>query len=361
MAQKKWKAVHYVNQFYGQIGGEEAADVKFSVQEGAVGPGKQLQASLGDSVEIIATIICGDNYFSTHLDEASTELLKLVEGYAPDIFFSGPAFGAGRYGIACGHAAKVVGEKFGIPVVSGMFKENPGVDLYRSFVHIAQTHNSAAKAREDLQRMATIALHLLTNSHGDMYVLGKGIGSPEEEGYIPQYRIRNVYTKDTAAKRFVDMMLAKIKGEPFQTEMTYVEFEHIEPAKPINVKKSRIAIVSDGALVDKDNIHRLKSRGNDNWGTYQLHEFFSDDKKPDDYRVSHTGYFHMDVLEDPNRIVPYDVMSEMAAEKEIGELVDTYYVTSGNCNSDKGNVRIGAAIAQRLQDDKVDAVIITST
>jgi len=36
MAQKKWKAVHYINQFYGQIGGEEAADVRFSIQEGAV-------------------------------------------------------------------------------------------------------------------------------------------------------------------------------------------------------------------------------------------------------------------------------------------------------------------------------------
>ena len=361
MAQKKWKAVHYVNQFYGQIGGEEKADVQFSVKEEAVGPGKQLQVYLGDEVEIVATIICGDNYFSTHLDEASEELIKLVGKYSPDIFFSGPAFGAGRYGIACGHAAKVVGEKFDIPVVSGMFEENPGADLYRSFVHIAKTHNSAAKAREDLQRMATIAKHLLTNSHGHMYVLGKGIGSPEEDGYISQFRIRNVYTKEIAAKRFVNMMLAKIKGEPFQTEMTYVEFEHIEPPKPIDVKKSRIAIVSDGALIDKDNIHRLKSRGNDNWGTYQLHEFFGPDKKPEDYRVSHTGYFHMDVLEDPNRIVPYDVMSELAEEKEIGELVDTYYVTSGNCNSDKGNVRIGSEIAQRLKDDKVDAVIITST
>lgn len=362
MTTAKRKAVHYINQFYGQIGGEEKADVQFSVKQEAVGPGKQLQVYLGDEVEIVATVICGDNYFATHLDEASEELLKIVGEYSPDIFFSGPAFGAGRYGISCGHAGKVVSEKFNIPAVSGMFEENPGVDSYRGVVYIAKTHNSAAKMREDLQRMATIGLHLLNNSHGHLFVDGYGIGTPEEEGYVPRGRIRNVYTKDIAAKRSVDMILAKIKGEPFQTEMTYVNFEKADPAKPVkNIRKSRIAIISDGALVDKDNIHHLKSRGSNVWGTYALREFFSPDKTAEDYRVSHTGYFHMDVLEDRNRMVPFDVMSDMEKEGEIGELSDTYYALCGNCNADKWNVRMGQEIAQSLKENEVDAVIVTST
>ena len=31
--------VHYINQFFGQIGGEEKADIKPEIREGFVGPG----------------------------------------------------------------------------------------------------------------------------------------------------------------------------------------------------------------------------------------------------------------------------------------------------------------------------------
>jgi len=362
MSKEKRKAVHYINQFYGQIGGEDMADVRFSVTPGPVGPGKQLQAYLEGEVEIVATIICGDNYFSTNLEAASEELITLVGGYSPDVFFSGPAFGAGRYGLSAGHAAKVVGEKFNIPVISGMFEENPGLDLYRTFAYIAKTHNSAAKMRDDLKTMANIAIHLLNNSHGHLFVDGYGIGTPEEENYFPRDKIRNIYTRDLAAKRSVNMLLDKIAGRPFKTEMTYVSFEKSEPATPVlDITKSRVAIVSDGALVDKDNILKLKSRGSNVWGTYPLREFMSPEKTASDYKVSHTGYFHMDVIEDRNRIVPFDILSEMEASHDIGELADTYYVTSGNCNADKWNVRMGQEMALRLKNDGVDAVILTST
>ena len=106
---EKLRAVHYINQFYGQLGGEDMADVGFSVKEGPVGPGALFAKALGDRGEVVATIICGDNYFASKPEEASEELIKLVEKYAPDLFFAGPAFAAGRYGIACGQACKAVG------------------------------------------------------------------------------------------------------------------------------------------------------------------------------------------------------------------------------------------------------------
>ena len=56
MAQKKLRVVHYINQFFGQIGGEDKADVGFSVKEGPVGPGMLLQKHLGDRGEIVGTI-----------------------------------------------------------------------------------------------------------------------------------------------------------------------------------------------------------------------------------------------------------------------------------------------------------------
>jgi len=42
------RIVHYVNQFFGGLGGEEMAGTPLEVREGAVGPGKLLEQLLGD-------------------------------------------------------------------------------------------------------------------------------------------------------------------------------------------------------------------------------------------------------------------------------------------------------------------------
>ena len=362
MAQKKLRVVHYINQFFGQIGGEDKADVGFSVKEGPVGPGMLLQKHLGDRGEIVGTIICGDNYFSANLEKAAKELLELIAPFKPDLFFAGPAFAAGRYGISCGHACKVIGEKYKIPVVSGMFEENPGVEVYRPHAYIAKTSNNAAQMGQAMENMASIAFHLVDNTHGDLFVGGFGIGTPEEEGYFPQMMIRNVFTDKTAAKRSVDMCLARIKGEPFQTEMPYAVFEKINPAPGIkNLKKARIAIVSDGGLVDKDNKGNIKTRGCSVWTSYNLDDFFSPDKKPEDFYVSHTGYYGVDVIADRNRMVPYDILSELEDLGEIEALHKTYYVTCGNSTVAKWSAQMGREIVEELKRDGVDGVILTST
>ena len=46
MEQKKWRVVCYINQFFGQIGGEEMAHVGFSVKHEAVGPARLFQELL---------------------------------------------------------------------------------------------------------------------------------------------------------------------------------------------------------------------------------------------------------------------------------------------------------------------------
>ena len=46
MAEKKYRVVHYLNQFYAGIGGEEKANIPPQMKEGIVGPGKPLQDAL---------------------------------------------------------------------------------------------------------------------------------------------------------------------------------------------------------------------------------------------------------------------------------------------------------------------------
>ena len=162
MTKKKLRIVHYLNQFFGQIGGEDKADVGLSVKEGPVGPGVLLQKLIGEDGAVVATVICGDNNFAANLERASEEALKLIEPYKPDILFAGPAFAAGRYGLNCGEICKRVGGKLGIPAITGMYQENPGMDIYRKDCYIAKTGNSAAKMSEAVTRMVNIARKIVS-------------------------------------------------------------------------------------------------------------------------------------------------------------------------------------------------------
>ena len=64
------RVAHYLNQFFAGIGGEEHADVGVSVRGEPVGPGRALQAALGEEARVVATIVCGDNHIAERGEEA---------------------------------------------------------------------------------------------------------------------------------------------------------------------------------------------------------------------------------------------------------------------------------------------------
>ena len=65
----KIKVVHYINQFFAGIGGEEKADIPAELHKGeAIGPGMAFNTGFGDEAEIVATIVCGDSYFNENID-----------------------------------------------------------------------------------------------------------------------------------------------------------------------------------------------------------------------------------------------------------------------------------------------------
>ena len=68
----KIKVVHYINQFFAQIGGEEKADYPAELRVGEiVGPGQALTQQFGEEAEIIATIVC--------LISSSLDLLSMLD------------------------------------------------------------------------------------------------------------------------------------------------------------------------------------------------------------------------------------------------------------------------------------------
>ncbi len=181
------KVVQYINQFFAQIGGEEMAHVKPEVREGIVGPGAAFNAVFKGEAEIVATVICGDSYFNENLEEAKKVVLDMVKGYNPDVFIAGPAFNAGRYGVACGTIATAVKEELEIPSLTGMYVENPGADMFKDKVYMVSTKNSAVGMRDAVKVMAPLALKLAK---------GEEIGASVEEGYMPNGIRKNFFDKE---------------------------------------------------------------------------------------------------------------------------------------------------------------------
>ena len=157
----KFRVVHYINQYFGQIGGEEKANIPPSVTEGPVGPGTAFKAVLGNEAEIVATVICGDSWFAENMDVAKAKVVEMIAQHKPDLVITGPAFNAGRYGTACGAVAEAVSQELNIPVISGMYPENPGAEMYRRFALIVETGDNAAAMRKAVPAMGKLALKVL--------------------------------------------------------------------------------------------------------------------------------------------------------------------------------------------------------
>jgi len=362
MSKKNLRVIHYLNQFFGQIGSEEKADVGFSVKDGPVGPGVALQNALGDDGKILATVICGDNYFAGNLNRAVEEALKLIESFKPDILFAGPAFGAGRYGVSCGELCKVVSQKLGIPAITGMYQENPGVEMYRKDCYIVQTAGNAAKMTEAINRMVKIARKLISTAQNSKILSGDQIGKPSEDDYFPRGVVKNEYTDKTAAARGLDMLLAKINGRPFVSEMMMPKYSIVPPSPPVNDMTScEVALVSDCGLCPKGNPHGLSGRGNKVWCTYEMDDLFPKKGPLPDYDIVHTGYFPMEVLADPYRVLPVDILRDMEREGIIGKLHPTYFCTSGNATVYQACCDMGEEIAAEIKKRQIGAVILTST
>ena len=362
MSGAKFKVVHYINQFFGQIGGEDKADVGFSKKEGPVGPGMMIESLFDGQADVVATVICGDNYFSRDVEGNARKFIEMIKDYEPDLVIAGPAFEAGRYGVSCGAVCNAVTEELKIPAITGMYPENPGVDLSRGNAFIIKTGNSARNMSKDLSKMIRLALDILERRSADSFLTGDGVGSPEEYEYFPRGIIQNVLSDRTAAERAVGILLKKIRREEYKSELTLPRFDDIpSPAPILDPAKCAIAVVSDGGLCSKGNDAGLSGRGNAVWTTYPIEDFFSEDKGKEDYEVVHTGYFSVDVLDDVNRLVPIDVLKELVNEGKIGSIYPFYLCTSGNATVAKKCQVMGEGMARKLSEDGVDAVILTST
>ena len=348
----KIRVIHYINQFFAQIGGEEKADYPPEIRDHeAVGPALAFSQAFGEEAEVIATVVCGDGYFNEHIEDVTAQILGWVKERKPDLFIAGPAFNAGRYGVACGAMASAVEEQLGIPSLTGMYIENPGADMYKEKVVIYATKNSAAGMRAAVKGMAPLALRIAR---------GEPIGASCESGYIPQGRRVNFFEKKRGSQRAVEMLLKKLAGKPFETEYPMPSFDRVKPNPPIeDMSKAVIALVTSGGIVPKGNPDHIESSNASHYGEYDIEGV--DDLTPDAYETAHGGYDPTYANADADCVLPVDVLRDMEKEGKIGKLHHLFYSTTGNGTAVASAKAFADDFSQKLLRDGVDAVILTST
>jgi glycine reductase len=255
----------------------------------------------------------------------------------------------------------MVGEKLGIPSVTGMFQGNPGVELYRRDVYVCETGNNAVRMQESLQRMTNLGLKLVRGEQNQRLLLPERGGRPSEDCYFPRGVLKNEYVDKNAAERSVDMLLAKVKNLSFQTEITFRKIQDTVPPPPIKEMSScEIALISDGGLVPKGNPDRFRSRGNTLFSAYKTEDLLPGNQLSDQWEIAHTGYSNKEILADPNRLVPVDILKELEKQKIIGRLHSYFYSTSGNATLSEDCRRMGERIAEQLKRSGVGGAILTS-
>lgn len=345
------RIIHYVNQFFGQIGGEEKAGVPPVMVDGPVGPGLLIEGILKGRGKVIATIICGDKYFSEHMDSAAWDMLDMIKARPCDLFIAGPAFNASRYGIACGDMVRHVQACLGLPALTGMSPENPGAELYGKSIYIVETANSAAGMGKAVPKLVNLGLKLLA---------GDPVGKPEEEGYIPRGVKQNVLSERIGAERAINLLLQKMSGVPFQTEISFLNLGVVPPAPAISdLRTGTIALVTEGGLVPRDNPDRIESARASRWSKYLIQELATSGAKK--FRSIHAGFDTVFVNEDPNRLLPVDVMRDMEKEGAFKALSPFFLVTTGVLTTMENGRGMGKEMARDLLASGVSGVILTST
>jgi len=316
-----------------------------------VGPGLALQKAMGESGEIVATLICGDNYFAENTPFVSAQIKDLLAGYKADVVVAGPAFNAGRYGLACGTVCQVAYEELRIPALTGMYKENPALEMYRRYAYIFPTASSAAGLKDVVPRITALISKIAS---------GASLGPASEEGYLPRGIRKNKLIGKTGAERGIDMLLSKIEGRAFKTEYPMPTFSRVIPAKPLaDPQNATIAVITTGGIVPKGNPDAIEACFATKLGRYSLQEMGT--LTAEKCETAHGGYDPTFANQDPNRILPVDVLQDMESQRMIGKLYDYLYVTVGNGMPVDRASSFGKIIADQLKNDGVSGVILTST
>ena len=137
-------------------------------------------------------------------------------------------------------------------------------------------------------------------------------------------------------------------------------FARVAPGPAVkDMAHAKIALVTSGGIVPKGNPDHIESSSASKYGQYDIEGVM--DLTEETYETAHGGYDPVYANQDADRVLPVDIVEEFIKEGKIGSLHKYFYTTVGNGTAVANASNFAKEIGQKLVDDHVDAVILTST
>jgi betaine reductase len=351
MMDRHMRVVHYLNQFFGGIGGEEHAYAPLQVKEGPVGAARALQTVLSERGSVVATIVAGDNAFTEDPEPCRARVREALDRYRPDAVIAGPAFDAGRYGLACAHVCRVAGTQR-IPAVTGMHPDNAGILTHRRDLVAVPTGSDSSEMVLALTRMVGLALKMTQ---------GRELGPAAVEGYIPRGVRRPVVHDKPGHERALAMLNARLAGRPYASEMLLTSYDSVPPAPPIkDLREAVIALVGSGGLVPRGNRDRLVGARAEQFFRYAIDGMSA--LTVEAWESVHGGFSTVILNnKNPNYAMPLSIVRSLERERVIKGVHPFFFSTTGNGTAVSAAKRMGAEIARELRASRVDGVLLVAT
>ncbi len=340
------RIVHYLNQFYAGLGGEEEAYLGPRVLGGPVGPGRLLQQLLGEAHEVVATLTCGDDHAASTPGIAE-ELLGMVREAGGELLVAGPAFGSGRYGLVCARLAAAAASA-GLPALASMHPDNPG---------IAEAGTAPVVAAGASSRHMRPSLQTLARAVGKV---AAGEGVTVADGRVARVARTARLVEHRGARRAVDLVLRRLGGDAEATEIPVGGFDAVVPAAPVaKAASASVALLTEGAVVPAGNPDRLESARATRWLRYRVEGV--DALATGEWESVDGGFATVAANDDPNRLLPLDAARALEQDGTIGRLHGEFLVTVGNGTPVSTARRFGVEWAAELRKAGIQAAILTAT
>lgn len=233
-----------------------------------------------------------------------------------------------------------------------MTSDNTGVLTYARDIICVPTGSNPVEMQSILQKLARLASKLGA---------GEELGPAHEEGYLPRGIRKPVVREKAGAQRAVDMMEARLLGNPFTTEVFIRQYDAVSPPPPLTtIRDKTIALVTSGGMVPRGNPDGLGSARSESAFRYNiagLRELELGEW------VSVHGGFNTRWLntKNPEYALPLSIVRDLEDEGVIGKIYDVYFATTGNQTAVTSAQRMGREIAAELKENHIDGVLLVAT
>jgi glycine reductase len=237
-----------------------------------------------------------------------------------------------------------------IPAAAAMHPANPGLALRRPGGYIVPAAADATRMAEAVGRLAEIGLKLARR---------EPLGPAAVDGYLPTGERRPVVHPEAGHTRAVAMLLAKLAGRPFRSELALLRPRAVAPAPALgDAAKSRLALITSGGLVPRGNPDRMPPR-------YSRHRFEYElptaGLVPGEWESIHAGYHVAAVNANPNVVLPLDAVRRLLDEGRIGSLSPRLQSLAGVGTPDSAARDIAAELADSLRREGAHGAIMVAT